>query len=526
MREELAGRECQIEAKDLQIKAKDRQIEGLNQELRLALQMVEMMRHRMFGRSSEQNHPDQGTFEQILSECDQLNGVTPCAPVEKEKIEYERKKPGSDKSNGRVKIPDHLDRVEKILDLPESEKICPVTGEPLICIGEDVSEQLAYEAGRLYVIRYVRPKYASPDRRKGAEVGVRTAPLPDGPIDRCKADVSLLSQIIISKYCDHLPLYRQEQMFRRLEIELPRSSMCDWIRESAVALEPLYRLLRETVLKSDYLNTDDTPILFKNASGGGTGKGHMWVYLCRAKSEPSESILQKYLMFFEFSRNWDSEHPVNTLKHFKGYLQSDGYSGFLKVAKRDDVTSIGCWSHARRRFFEAAKIGVKQAEEFLMLINILYRIEHRMAELKKCKMPEEYIQNLRRKRATRVMNRFFKKAKETFLLPKSPLGKALTYALNHEEALRRYTEQLRFLPDNNISENALRPLCLGKKNYMFFGNEGGGKTAAILYSLIGSCRACKINPFEYLKDVLARINSHPYAKLEELLPHKWGPDDR
>lgn len=302
--------------------------------------------------------------------------------------------------------------------------------------------------------------------------------------------------------------------------------MCDWIRESAVALEPLYRLLRETVLKSDYINTDDTPTLFKNASGGGTGKGHMWVYLCCAKSDPPTNILQKYLMFFEFSRNWNSEHPINTLKHFKGYLQSDGYSGFLKVAERNDVTAIGCWSHTRRKFFEAAEIGVKEAEGFVTLINILYRIEHCMEKLKKCNRDEEDILKLRRKRATRVMNRFFKKAKETFLLPKSPLGKALTYALNHEKALRQYTEQMRFLSDNNIVENALRPLCLGKKNYMFFGDEGGGKTAAILYSLIASCRVCKINPFEYFKDVLARINSHPYAKLDELLPHKWGPTTR
>lgn len=515
----------EISGKDRQIEAKNRQIEGLSQELRLALQMVEMMRHRMFGRSSEQNHPDQGTFEQILSECDQLNGAAPSSPVETEKIEYERRKPSSDKNNGRLKIPDHLERVEKILDLPESEKICPVTGKPLIRIGEDVSEQLAYEPGRLYAIRYIRPKYASPDRRNGAEVGVKTAPLPDGPIDRCKADVSLLSHIIVSKYCDHLPLYRQEQMFLRLEIDLPRSSMCDWIRESAAALEPLYRILRETVLKSDYINSDDTPILFKNVKGNGTGKGHMWVYLCRVKVAPDEpdDSQQKQLMFFEFTGNWDSDHPVNTLKNFKGYLQSDGYSGYLKVARRDDVTAIGCWSHTRRKFFEAAKIGVKEAEYFVTLTNILYRIEHRMAALKNRKYSEDYIQGLRLKRATRVMNRFFDKAKASFLLPKSPLGKALTYALNHEAALRYYPEQLRFFPDNNVSENALRPLCLGKKNYMFFGNEGGGKTAAVLYSLIGSCRACKVNPFEYFKDVLARINSYPYARLDELLPHKWRP---
>ncbi|OQA88246.1 MAG: Transposase IS66 family protein [Lentisphaerae bacterium ADurb.Bin242] len=174
-----------------------------------------------------------------------------------------------------------------------------MTGKPLIRIGEEISEQLAFEPGKLYVIRYVRPKYASPDRRQGAEVGVKTAPLPDGPIDRCKADVSLFSHIIISKYCDHLSLHRQVEIFRRHEIELPKSSMCAWVRNSATALEPLYQLLRETVLKSDYINSDDTPIHFKNDKSQGTGKGHMWIYLCRVEKppdEPPDSLLKKLML--------------------------------------------------------------------------------------------------------------------------------------------------------------------------------------------------------------------------------------
>jgi len=509
-----------------------RKIEALSQELNLALQTIEMMRRRMFGRSSEQSAAGQGMFDQFLAECDQLNGAAEPVEPETEKLEFERRKKGSNNLNGRLKIPDHLERVEKVLDLPESEKICPVTGEPLIRIGEEITEQLAYEPGKLYAIRYIRPKYASPDRRRGAEVGVRTAPLPDGPIERCKADVSLLAHVIISKYCDHLPLHRQEEIFRRYGLELSKSSMCDWVRDSAAALEPLYRLQRETVLKSDYINADDTPILFKNAKGHGAEKGHMWGYLCRLEKPPDEppgepeDTSRKQLMFFEFTRDWSSKHPENTLKNFRGFLQSDGYVGFQKIAERDGVTAIGCWSHCRRKFFEAAKAGVKDAEYFASLINILYRIEHRMAKLKCMGQSESAIQELRRKRATRVMNRFFAKAKSTFALPKSPLGKALTYAINQERALRQYATQLRFAPDNNSCENILRPLCLGKKNYMFFGSECGGKTASILYTLIGSCRANRVNPYEYLKDILARINSHPNSQLETLLPHNWRPSAR
>lgn len=505
------------------VAARDRKIDALDQELRLALQMIEMMRRRMFGHSSEQTIPGQGQFDGLLAECDSLNGDAAAIVPEKEKLEFERRKNTPDNRNGRVKIPDHLERVDKLLDLPEAEKICPATGLPLIRIGEEITEQLAYEPGRLYAIRYIRPKYVSPDRRSGAGLGVKTAPLPDCPIDRCKADVSLLAHLIISKYCDHLPLHRQEQIFRRHGIELPKSSMCDWVGGSARALDPLYRLQRETVLKNDYLNADDTPILFKKANGQGAKKGHMWAYLCRVKRPPDRppTEIEKRAVFFEFTDDWSEKHPQDTLKHFQGFLQSDAYAGFLKAAARPGVTGLGCWSHVRRKFFEAAQVGVKDAEHFVTLINLLYRIEHRIDALKAQGRPESYCLELRKKRASRVMNRFFAKARSTFLLPKSPLGKALTYALNQERALRGYIEQLRFAPDNNAAENILRPLCLGKKNYMLFGSECGGKNAAILYTLIGSCRANDINPYEYLKDVLARISSHPHAKLHELLPHNW-----
>ena len=471
---------------------KDRTIEAVRQELSLALQTISMMRHRMFGRSSEQMHPDQGRFELLLNECRALNGVAPTAEPEKVKIEFERRRQGEESSlNGRLKIPDHLERVDRIIDLPESEKTCPVTGFPLIRIGEEITEKLAYEAGRVYVIRNIRPKYASPDRRNGNGVGVKTAPVPDEPIDRCKADVSLLTQIIISKYCDHLPLHRQVQMFQRHGVELSKSTMCDWTRDCAEVFEPLYSHFRDTVLASDYVNADDTPIVFKDRKKNkGSRRGHMWAYLCRVKKPPGEntnSPPERKLMFFDFTEDWSEDHPLGILKNFKGHLQTDAYPGFKNIpGKLKDITSIGCWAHCRRKFYQAAKIGVREAERFVMLINILYRIEHRIADMKGKDFTDEYLLGLRKKRANRVMDRFFKKVKATTLLPKSPLGKALTYAMNQERELRQYVEELRFSPDNNVVENALRPLCIGKKNFVMLGSECGGKTAAILYTLVVS----------------------------------------
>lgn len=515
----------------------------LEQELDLALQTINMMRYRMFGRRSEKLNADQGQFDDLLAECDSLNGESTEGNPETEKIEYSRRKK-NDKRNGRVKIPDHLEREERIIDLSEAEKICPVTGLPMIRIGEEISEQLAYEPGRIYAIRYIRPKYASPDRRNGNSVGVKTAPLPEAPIDRCKADVSLLTHIMISKFCDHLPLHRQRQMFARHGVELAESSMGGWIKSLGSNLEPLYDLHRNTILKCDYLNADDTPILFvrnKNKKSGkkkrknkkwlakiknsdGAGKGHIWAYLARLKGPPDESgnCREYKSVFFEFTENWNEEHPLRVLKNYKGHLQSDAYVGFKKAsAQYDDITGLGCWSHARRKYFHAAKIGVREAEKYLTLISILYRIEHRIEQLKAKGFSDEYLLQLRKKRANRIMDRFFAKVKAAPDLPASALGKALTYSKNQEMELRNYVNELRFSPDNNAAENILRGICLGKKNYMFLGSECAGKTAAIIYSLVCSCKANDINPYEYFNDILPRINSHPHSRLHELLPHNW-----
>jgi len=213
------------------------------------------------------------------------------------------------------------------------------------------------------------------------------------------------------------------------------------------------------------------------------------------------------------------------LKNFKGYLQTDNYSGYVKVGNRQDIVPLGCWAHVRRRFVEASKIGVKEADGFITLINLLYRIEHRIAALPET-MPATDKLALRTKRASRILDRFFDKVNNTHVLPKSALGKAIIYARNQQRVLCNYLSDLRLKLDNNAAEQAIRPVTLGRKNFLFVGSERGGKTAAIFMSLIATCKANKINPYEYLKDVLGRINSHPHKRITELLPQNWNPPQK
>jgi len=487
----------------------------LEQENKLLQEMLKLERLRKFGAKSEQSDSNQLKFDDLLQEHDELNVETEKETEATEHIEYDRKKGKNKNLNGRVAIPDYLERREIILDLTPEEKICPVTGKEMIKIGEDITEQLAVEPPKFYVNKYVRPKYASPDRRKGAKVGVKIAPLPDGPIERCKADVSLLASIITAKYADHQPLYRQEQMYLRSEIRIPANSMCDWVNNCATTIKPLYRAHRNFILAHDYLNVDDTPI---DLLRKGKKKRQSRLWAVRTGSDPPG-------IFFHFTEDWKNEKAIKLLESFSGNLQTDGYSGYKKVGRRPDVILLGCWAHVRRKFVEAEKIGVKDAKYFVMLINLLYRIEHRIAELPDT-VSDSDKHALRQKRAKRVLDRFFKKLNSTHALPKSTLGKAITYARNHKNILANYLTELRFKPDNNAAERAIRPVTLGRKNFLFVGSERGGETAAIFMSLIASCKANKINPYEYLKDVLSRINSHPHKRIAELLPHNWQANQK
>jgi transposase len=417
-------------------------------EIDLLKQALSLNRHKLFGRQSEQSHPElPNLFSDIQTEVE-IEVVLPAKPTADGKS-IDKPKRLNPNLNGRMDIPENLPRKDVYLDLSEAKKICPATGRPLIRIGEDITEQLAIKPLEVYAIRYHIPKYASPDRRAG--LGIFTPDLPPHPLNRCKADVSLLAYIIEEKFLRHMPLHRIADKLRDNGIYVAPSTLNDWVSDTAEVLEELHPSLRQAVLESEILNSDDTPIDMLIPRGKGQKRktstqtvlsGRLWCYY---------SPISK-LAFFEFTKDWKNQHPVNMLAHYTGFLQSDGYRGYEKAAQSENIIQVGCWAHARRKFFDAEKISDPEAGPFVLLINLLYRIEHHIRDrLAAGKRPIEELSEIRIRRTTRVMNRFFEKAKSTLLLPKSLLGKAIKYALNHEQELRNYILDIRMTPDNNFA---------------------------------------------------------------------------
>ena len=405
---------------------------------------------------------------------------------------------------GRTKLPAHLPR-ERVVIEPEED----VTG--LKSIGEDITEELDYTPGKFFVRQYARPKYIKPVLENGAaETKIIIASLPERPIDKCIAGAALLAYIIINKYMDHLPVYRQVQRFTREGMKLPASTITGWISQVCALLEVLYAVHCKLVFDGDYIQGDETPykVLDKNKKGT-THQGYLWVY--RA---PVEN-----LVVFDYQPSRSGEGPRKCLKDFKGYLQSDGYEVYNAFASKA-VALLNCMAHARRKFDEAISNDKQRAEYVLTEIQKLYAIER---QAKEANYTQEQRHTLRQQEAAPIL-----KALEQWMineypsvLPKSAIGMALQYSLQRWEKLSRYTTDGKLEIDNNLVENAIRPVALGRKNYLFAGSHRAAQNAAMLYSFLGTCKINSVNPYEWMTDVLNRIPSHPVNKLEELLPNKW-----
>jgi len=431
---------------------------------------------------------------------------------EAEKSDTNRKRKRT--PHGRLPIPDHLEREEIILDVDPKEKICPVTGEEMILIGYEISEKLEYRPDRLFVKVYKRPKYVSPKRNNGI-TGVVTAPMPDLPIGKCKADAGLLAYVVVSKFCDHLPLYRQEAIFEREGLRIPRTTQDGWILGLAEPLLPLYEELKQAVLTSEILFTDDTPVRLIEKGLGKTRKARMWVYIRGGQGPP--------LVVYDFTQDRRKKRPLEFLGDYQGYIHADAYSGYDELFKRDGVIEVGCWAHSRRRFVEAMSSRPKEASEIVSKISKLYKIEKEVIDLS----PEERLL-CRQRESLSILDGLFSRFEELLeeTTPAEPLTKAINYALNQREALQQYTKDGRLNIDNNTAENAIRPLAIGRKNWLFAGSVKGGNSAALFLSLIESCRKNSINPWEYLTDIFRRIMSHPVRRLRELLPDQWKPAEK
>jgi hypothetical protein len=343
-------------------------------------------------------------------------------------------------------------------------------------------------------------------------VGIITASMPDHPIEKCKADIGLLSQIIVSKFADHLPLYRQDGIFEREGVIIPRATQTSWVIQSYEAIRPLEDVLKMAVLAGDVIFTDDSIIPLQVKGNGKVKKARLWVYVRGGQGPP--------LAVFDFSLDRSKKRPLDFLNGYQGYVHADAYSGYDELFRLQGIIEVGCWVHTRRKFDEAATSRPQEATEVMARIAQLYKIEADCRD-----MTPEQRRDVREERSRPVIDAVFKRieALKVDTLPSEPLRKAIDYALNQRKALYRYLEDGRLEPDNNTSENAIRPLALGRKNWLFAGSERGARAAALFFGLIQSCKVCGVNPWEYFDDMLRRIMSHPANHLRELLPDQWKP---
>ncbi len=501
-----------IAQKDAQIGELTRKLESTQRQLTTLQHQVEQMLRRLYGRKSEQLNPNQMMFDSIILESLEQNAQqTP--PEAEVQITSEVVKPRkASQHHGRVPIPEHLERVEILLDIPEEQKVCPETGESLKVIAVEVSEKLEYRPGKLIVNVYKRPQYALPESADSF-AGVLAAAMPDHPIAKCKADVGLLAHLIVSKFADHLPLYRQDGIFEREGVTIPRATQTSWLMQVYESVKPLEEIFRRAIFESDVLFTDDAPVPLQVKGNGKLKKARLWVYVRGGTGPP--------LTVYDFSIDRSKRRPLDYLNGYKGYAHADAYSGYDELFRKDEIIEVGCWAHARRKFDEAATSRPREATDVLARIARLYHeVETPCAD----RTPEER-RLFRQEHAAPLLAGIFAKIEELRrqTTPSEPLRKAIDYALNQRKALCRYLEDGRLRPDNNLAENAMRPVAIGRKNWLFVGSERGGRAAALFMSLVKSCKDCEINPWEYLDDMLRRIMSHPVNRLRELLPDQWKP---
>ncbi len=481
-REQLASREAEIE--------------------RLKL-LIAKLRRMQFGRRSEKLARQIEQLELQLDELETAQAEEATAsptPGIAERAESQRPV--------RRPLPAHLPReVRKILP---KEAACPDCGGALKSLGEDVAEILEWVPASLKVIRQVRPKLACSRCDK-----IVQAEAPSRPIARGLAGPGLLAHVLTSKYCDHLPLYRQAEIYAREGVVLDRATLAGWVGGASELLQPLVEALRRHVMSTEKLHADDTPVPVLAPGNGKTKIGRLWTYV---RDDRPAGDTTPPAVWFAYSPDRKGEHPVEHLRDFRGVLQADAYAGFNQLYEGGRIQEAACWAHVRRKFYDlqvAHKSPV--AQEALERIAALYAIESEIRG-----RPPNERREIRQTRARPLLDSLhgWLESCLTRLSRKSDTTAAVKYALGLWEALTRYVDDGRLEIDNNAAERALRVVALGRKNYLFAGSGAGGERAAALYSLIGTAKLNGLDPESYLRDVLARVADHPINRIEELLPWK------
>lgn len=376
-------------------------------------------------------------------------------------------------------------------------------------IGKVVTKQLDYVPASLKVIEHRRYKYAC-----AQGCAVKIAPLPAQPIEKGMAGAGLLADVLVSKYQDALPLYRQVLRFKRYDIELAHSTIGDWVASCAQLLEPLVYRMQQMVLSKRKIHTDDTPVRVLT-KGGQSKTGRLWVYLSDGQEGQACTV-------YDYTNNRSQKAPQKFLSDYQGYLQADAYPGYGKLYATGKIIEVGCLSHARRKFYliSQAAGGESTADDVLALIGKIYEVERSARGLSA--IERYYYRRKYLKKHYRSLHRFLKR-KQAVNLDNTPLAKAFNYALNHWRALQNVLADGLLEVDNNRAERAIKPVVIGRKNYLFAGSDNGGRHAAIIYSVIESAKQNNLNTFDYLRDVLTRLPSQLNSKIDELLPYNWKP---
>jgi transposase len=483
-----------VDSLSAQLRSRDVLIEQL--KLQLA-----RLRRMKFGRSSERLDEQIAQLELSLEELEANTATTPAA-------EESPSEPATQPS--RKPLPAYLPRERAVHEPSSGTCQCPQCGGALRVLGEDVSEMLEYVPEHWKVLRHVRPKYSC-----SACQTVVQASAPSRPIERGYAGPALLAHVVVSKYCDHLPLYRQSQIYARTGVELDRTTLAEWVGSLSTLVDPLLGALADYVMGAQKLHADDTPIPVLAPGTGKTKTGRLWTYV--RDDQPAGST-DPPAVLFRYSPDRKGERPREHLQDFRGILQADAYAGFQGLYDRahEPLIEAACWAHARRKFFDLhAATDSPVAREALERIGELYKIE---SDIRRKPAEERRVQ--RQVRAVPLLQdlRQWLEATVRKTSKKSELAAAIGYTLSRWEALTRYCQDGRIEIDNNAAERALRAVALGRKNYLFAGSDAGGERAAAFYSLIGSAKLNGLDPEAYLREIFTRIAEHPINRIEELLP--------
>jgi transposase len=466
----------------------------------LLRQKIDLLVKRVFGSGSEQLNPAQ--LELLMAVPESSTVAVAVVPPEKELSKSSRKE--------RVaRLPENLPVVEEVID-PEPVKAQP---DQWRCIGQEVSEQLDYEPGRFLRRRVVRRKYV---HRTNPDYAPVIAALPERLLDRSLPAPGLLAHIVVGKYCDHLPLYRQEQIYKqRHGVHLPRQSLTRWVELASEWLKPIYEQIRTGVMGGGYVQVDETPVDYLEPGHGKTKQGYLWT--C---SRPGGDVFYR----------WETSRAATCLNniipvHFTGTVQCDGYSAYRSFAngRNGMIALAGCWAHVRRKFFEALEQSPKTAAWIMRQIQNLYQVEARLREQRAGPRLREAVRaHQSRPVVERIQRALIRLKSSGRYLPQSLLGIALDYALGQWQTLDVYLGDGRVEIDNNLVENAIRPTALGKKNWLFIGDADAGDRGAIIYTIIESCRRRGIDPYAYLRDVLTRLPRMTNHQIPEITPEAWA----